>query len=264
VDERTLLRWRLLDRYAADPDFAAALRLLYETHVPASPELPRWHSLAADADYGPLTDAAGTDVVERSRYVAAVRELANEWGLDRLMAKEEERGARLLHDWCRARQRLGPQLPLGYLATLLTEAHYTPEIGEVVDRTVHDLGDVRVVDQMIRPVVRISITDEWNPEREPRSTARKRLRARADAAIREELDRLTADAEGKGYRFTDSSPALGRDIDRLFRLMTGRVGVETLVDEADDAKAEAGIVKSVTRVARRTGVSSRGWHLSRR
>jgi hypothetical protein len=268
ADERIHLRAMLLDRFVADPVFATALRALFETRVPPLEELPRWRELAwrvslddAGRGQGP-EDEPDPDV---AAYVAAVRDLAKRWGLDRLIGKRKELGATLIHDWCRTRRRIGPEVSVGWLVHGLTEAHYVAEIGEVVARSETDLGDLRVVDQLVRPVVRIVVIDEWDPTREPRATARKRLRALADTKIRDELDRLTADAEAKGYRFLDRAPALNRDLDRLFQLMIKGATVADLIAESpgDPFKVEAAVRRSIQRIARRTGVSVRGWELPR-
>jgi hypothetical protein len=267
-DERVQLRAMLLDRIAADPEFAMALRALFETHVPWLAELPRWPEFAWQV---PLDDARGDRRPEDepapgvAAYVAAVRALAKRWGLDRLIAEREELGARLIHDWCRSRRRIGPEVSVAWLVHGLTEAHYVPEIGEVVARSETDLGDMLVVDQLVRPVVRVVVIDEWDPQRESRASARRRLRALADTTIQDELDRLTADAESKGYRFVDRAPALDRDLNRLFQLMAKGATLADLAAETEayTLKPEAAVRRSIYRIARRTGVSVRGWELPR-
>jgi hypothetical protein len=42
-----------------------------------------------------------------------------------------------------------------WLQHRLTEAHHVAEIGEVVAEAVTDPGDVRIVDNLVRPIVRV-------------------------------------------------------------------------------------------------------------
>ena len=199
-------------------------------------------------------------------YVAAVRALPKRWGLDRLLPPNDERGARLIHHWCQRRRAAGGQRPVGWLTAGLTEAEHVAEIGEVVARSVTDLGELVAVDELVRPVVRIEIVDEWDPERESRADAYKRLGAFAKEKIRDELDRLARDAEAKGYVFPDRAPKLQRDLDRLAGLMTGRATVTGLAgDETDPTTIdrEGAVVRSIRRIAKRAGVSVRGWKLPR-
>jgi hypothetical protein len=143
---------------------------------------------------------------------------------------------------------------------------YVPEIGEVVARDVTDMGDVLVVDQLVRPIVRISVVDEWHPERESRADARKRLRRLADQQIRAELDRLQLDAEAKGYRFVDHAENVERDIGWLFELMANGMTVESLAArDAPDADTDLAprIGQAINRIAERAGVEVRGWRLPR-
>jgi hypothetical protein len=268
IDERVQLRFMLVARIVADPEFAAALRALYETHVPRLKDLPHWLELVGqvpiDDDPGSRGPLAGSDP-DVAAYVAAVRALAKPWGLDRLIATRQELGAGLIHRWCRARRAAGREVPVEFLLHGVTEAHHVAEIGEVVARSVTDLGDLRVVDELVRPVVCFEVIDEWDPVRESRASARKRLRALAEGQIRSELDRLAADAESKGYRFVDRAPALDRDLDRLFQLMAKGATVADLIRKTgrDELETESAVNQSVRKIAERVGVSVRGWKLTR-
>lgn len=267
--ERVQLRSSLVGRIAADPEFAIALEELYEAYIPDLPELPHWSVLS---DQVPLAEGpdsgspAAGNASDPAAYVAAVRTLAARWGLDRLIGRDE-RGAKLIHDWCRYRRASGLPRPVGWLIHGLIEAEYVAEIGEVVARSETDLGDVRVIDLLVRPVVRIQFEDEWDPQRESRAAARKRLGARADHEIQAELDRLTADAEAKGYRFVDQSPKLKRDLDWLFELMAKGATVEDLAvrtGRGDPVDAEGAVARAVQRIAERAGISAHGWGVTRR
>jgi hypothetical protein len=255
---------------AAEPEFAAGLRSLYDAHVLGRGPMAGWADLAEPEMFNQPAAGAGDPVV--SAYVAAVRSLAERWGLDRLVDRRGELGARLIDRWCRTPRPTGTDVPVEWLIHSLGEAEYVADIGEVVGRATSDLGDVVVVEERVRPVARIVVIDEWDPLREPRATARKRLRGLADGQILRELDRLASDAEAKGYRFVDTEPALERDLDRLYRLMTKRTTLADLVAasqtgpevaETDDTalKAEVAVSQSIRRIAKRAGVSTRGWGL---
>jgi hypothetical protein len=247
------------------PECAAALRNLYDAHVPGLAELPPW-SVVLDQ----LAFNVGNDGREaRLAYVRDIRLMAEQWGLDRLLSRREELGAQLIHEWCRRAARTrGRDAPVSWLAGGLGSAQYVPDIGEVVDRQVFDLGDVQAVDQVARPVVRVDFKDEWDPRRESRAAARSRLEIRAAAIIRAELDRLSLDAEAKGYVFVDASPTLGRNLDWLVELVSRRISIQALIEregpDDPDRKVEARVVKAVRRVAERAGVSVKGLGLSDR
>ncbi len=178
VQQQLHLRWLLLDRITADPEFALALHELYNTYAARPAELAHWHVLADAVDYpGVLTTAQSIDLptTQVGAYVNAVRVLATRWGLDRLIAPHEELGARLVHDWCQAARIGGGDVSSRSPALRLAAAWRSREIGEAVARSEWDLGDVRVVDQRAHPVVRVRFKDEWDPWREPRKAASERL-----------------------------------------------------------------------------------------
>jgi hypothetical protein len=266
--ERGRLRRRIVGRIADDPTFGAELRALYDTHVAPLHELPHWVELPLEvAPRSPAESdgqGAGDDRLMRA-YVDAARALAARWGLDRLIEPRRELGAELIVRWCQRRRTDHPGLPVQRLVEGLPASGYIAEIGEMVSESRIDLGGVTAVDPVVRPIVHIAFDDEWDPERQRRSDARRRLMQRAAKEIRRELDRLQEDAEAKGYVFTDARPMLERDVDWLFQLMTGRA---TLVDiSARTARetrrrrktVESGVHQSVHRIAKRAGVSIRGW-----
>lgn len=257
TSERVRLRWMLVGRIAADPEFAADLAALFAEHVSHLGSLPHWIV---------VTDAEAYPGAEPAAYVTAVRALAERWGLDRLIEPHEELGPRLIHDWCRSQQATDREIPAAQLTRWLYGGEFVAEIGEVVGRSVTDFGDFRAIDEQVRPIVRIRFEDEWDPLREPRSSARKRLLAAAKGKIQEELDRLTEDARSKGYKFVDRAPRSARDLDWLAELMTGRSTVDELIEResADDPslKADVRVARAVRRMAKRAGVSVRGWGLT--
>ena len=269
AEERFHLRQMLIARIVADPGFGQALSSLLETYAPHVPELSHWQVLADEVRFGPdrpTLDRPSAPVPDVAAYVEAVRPIARRFGLDRLSDNRgRELGATLIHDWCRACRRAGRELPATRLLGGLMHTEYVAEIGEVVARSEHDFGDVRVVDELVWPVVRIDIVDEWDPWREPRAAARKRLLRLASHKIQEALDRLTGDAIAKGYRFPDTSPALERDLGRLAQLMTGRATLDELIERAPGTRdPESAVTKSIERIAERAGVSTDGWRLGRR
>jgi hypothetical protein len=271
AEDRFQLRTMLIGRIVADPEFGPALSRPFETYVPRLPEPARWWVLADEARFGPLrpTDGlpTGPDPAVAA-YVGAVRLVAERFGLDRLVDdRGRELGASLIHDWCRACRRAGRKLPAERLGDGFFEAEYVAEIGEVVAWTEYDLGDIRALDPLVRPVVRVVVVDEWDPWRVSRAEARKELLRLASRKIQEELDRLTADAEAKGYRFPDTARRRGRDLDWLVQLMTKRATVNDLVAHEDrepgSLESEARVGRAIRRMANRAGVSVRGWSLPR-
>ena len=262
--ERGRLRRMLIGRIASDPAFGAELRALYDTHVAPLHELPHWVELPDYVSPQSGLETAGpgfSDDRAIIAYVAAVRALAARWGLDRLIEPRRKLGAELIFRWCQRRRRDDPELSVDRLVEGFNVAGHIAEIGEVVST----LEGVTLVDPIVRPIVHIAIDDKWDPERELRSTARKRLMRRAARKIRTELDRLQEDADAKGYVFPDTRPKLDRDLERLFQLMTGRATLGDLAARTAAGtgrgrrKVESGIHQSVARIAKRGGVSIRGW-----
>lgn len=257
--ERGRLRREIVGRIASDPAFDAELQALYDTHVAPLHEVPHWVELPlglrgpsdAESD-GP---GAGHDRMIQA-YVAAAGALAKRWGLDRLIEPRKELGAELIFRWCQRRRTDGPAVRVDRLVDGLSVVGYIAEIGEVTG-----------VDPEVRPRVHIAFDDEWDPERQRRSDARRHLMRRAAREIKRELDRLQEDAEAKGYVFPDIRPQLERDIERLVQLMTSRATLSDLTARTAAetrrrrATVESGVHQSVSRIAERAGVSVRGWGL---
>lgn len=120
-----------------------------------------------------------------------------------------------------------------------------------------------MVDEERAPIVRLVLECIFDPRREPRTTARKRLLSDAARLIDSELDRLTRQAEDAGYIFEDTAPQRRRHVRWLFeRMALGRTCQQIASREADrrqerreDGWLDPSVVsRSTGRVAKRIGV----------
>lgn len=275
--ERGFFRWAYLQRYDDDPEFGQALVALYDRWTADLGELPfNWWELSSRAAYGDAALAAGhappAGHEAIAGYVHAVEELARRFGLDRITGdgatSSPSLGVGLIHEWCRFRQwqaargrEWGPE----EFSTGHGFAGWEPEIGELVRRERWIVpgpdGPVAIVDEHRRPIVHVSFDDVWDPRRERLRDAGLRLLQRAKEAINAELDRLTAEAEAKGYRFRDTAPNVQRDLDWLFERAAHGKSFEALADQ--DGKEPETIRQAVRRMAKRVGLSDKGWYTSR-
>jgi hypothetical protein len=268
-EERGYLRWALLDLFAGDSAFSTALQELSDAYqVVQGFERPEWGLLAAavSLEQHRRADWPGEPMDPQvGRYVEAVRALASAWGLDRLQDEGEELGARLVHRWCGDRRQYGTRWTSASFKSQLGIGGGRPDIGGVSTRDEFAAGEAGPPLPDVRPLVSIGFTDGWDPRNEARGSARKRLYRRAAEQIQRELDRLAADAEAKGYFFADRAPALERDLGWLYQMMAKGATAEALAEaEVGDAwVTEAAVARAIRRIAARTGVSTRGWGLSR-
>lgn len=268
-EAQAALRWQLLDRYAADPEFGRALEALARSNQLGPTDVPDWSTLYWEVrfeDERPADWPGAPMAPDQIAYVRAVLAAAERWGLHRLLGPREQQGAHLIDEWCRWRWRHGERFRASSFKSRLGASGPYPDIGEVVSHEEWDLGDVRVIDEEARPLVHVDLTDRWDPRAEARGVARQRIERRAREQISAELDRLAADAEAKGYRFMDTAPNEVRDLDWLFALMTGRASAMTLAQSLandDDLEPLARVGQALRRIARRAGISTRGWKLPR-
>lgn len=221
---RERLRRSLLRRYATDSDFAQALAALYGEHCePLPPELAgRQDDHAGDllmAAYGePPTQPSRPptfatldihDIDEltwrdpltgrldhpqsadwAAAYLAAVRALAERFGLHRLDPRSSERpfstGESVIHTWCQMRARSGRKVDALWIVMAITYAHFIPPR----DRAV---------------VIR------WDPQTETREDAQ----ARAYRQARDALTTIDQDWRGAGLE-REHDPEEERHLDWLY------------------------------------------------
>lgn len=265
-EERGFLLWGLLGRYDRDPGFAAALGHLFaESEAVREYHRSEWWEVAflvKLAERGHL-QRPGEQVDRRLlRYVKSVRHLASRWGLDRLEGDETELGSLLIHRWCGNRLEFGQRGAFS-LAQGVPVGGALVEVGAYLSPTDRD------------PEPLVQFTGRWDPRKESRGDARERLGLEAAAQIQRELDRLTVDAIAKGYTFVNPRET-ERDLDWLYALMARGATVAGLAAASlEEQSVAAGqwasvevperamVAQAVRRMARKVGVSTRGWKLSR-
>ena len=153
-----------------------------------------------------------------------VAELAARYGLDRLKADEHHGdGIALLQGWVRASRRFGMELPLS------TAAGFGGAVAQVA-----------VEDRIV-----------WDPAREPRPHARRRLLAQIDAL----LARSEAKAIEHGYLSLDTAPRLKEHVEWTYLYLRGQSYQEIAAAASTVRHYEArGVAIAVRRMAERIGL----------
>jgi hypothetical protein len=233
-EHRWRLRWQYASFYDQDAEFCEALIELYERHCTVQePFLERARDVwdvhqATWCDWQPPLPSAEW----AHGYLAAIAETANGFGLQRLGRPRPSThgefrpssGELLIHAWCanRAREHLAGRVWPPERFSLGVEAGGArPEVGEVVCRDEIPISGpsgerVVLIDEQRRPLVRIHLEDQWDLRSEPKAAAKERLLAEARRQIDAELERIAVDAEGRGYRFSDTTPKALQHLRWLF------------------------------------------------
>lgn len=97
---------------------------------------------------------------------------------------------------------------------------------------------------------RLTVEDEWNPAREPRAAASRRLIRR----IEDEMDRLEKLADAVGYHVLDTRPNGTRDIGWLVAHVRDGQTYRAIADRHDGQLGEDAVGRAVRRTAGLIGI----------
>lgn len=269
------LRRSLLRRYGDDADFGAALEALYRDHcqkLPADlarrePDVlrnaiaahygevltePATEPLFSRLDIGDIDQLTWRDPLTNvldhpsaaawaTAYLAAVRELAERFGLHRLDPRTYERsfstGEAIVHRWCQARARSGPTVDASWIVLcIMPWAGFLPPREQAV-------------------VIR------WDPRTEDREAAKQR-------GYRQVRDALaTIDKGWRGFD-RDRNPKEERDLDRLYLKVRHGCTYQQIAERSGLTPAELtsdpgpnAVRKAIVRMAKakRLDIDRTGW-----
>jgi hypothetical protein len=245
--------------YASEPAFQAALLALYARHCAGrEPFLACLRSLWDVNDLAHRTHGQWAD-----EYLAALSDLACEWGLHRLrpLAGQAKcrfiasEGAELIHGWCsyRALGRLqGFDCPPEYFISGVSAGGGRPDIGEVVSTEIlaaqlPDQVTVYIKDERHEPLIHVQVQGRWDPREEPKADAKMRLLAEAERQIEAELERIAKEAENLGYEFPDTSPRAAQHLRWLYEHVALGISYPDLAER--DLKGKRDLAQTVANAA---------------
>ena len=136
-------------------------------------------------------------------------------------------------------------------------------IGDVETRRIErtGIGGRRIMHVDRQPILRLELVTTWEPDREARRDAEKRIVGLLRDQIRAELDRIEDHAESIGYTFRDTRPNAARDIEWLVWRVRDGLSWRQIADrlpetgaENDLALSERAIQMAVTVMVRTLGL----------
>ena len=252
-----LFRGAFLHLYDFDPGFASDLLHLYRRRVssltyPLPPQLTDWWWEVGRPD----TDA--------TLYLADLVELAANHGLDRFHDDPEPGiGLRQIHAWCEMRQSLRPRpWPPSRFSEGTPIALEEPAIFPIVRRPEVASNGLHLP---FAVVSEDEARDGWDPREDPRRDAEARLQGAGldRRTTRGELQRIDVLATIAGYqigraRGEGTASDLARDFRWLYRRVHGETSMAIAASEGDP-RIEHIVHRQAGRLARRVGISVRGW-----
>lgn len=113
-------------------------------------------------------------------------------------------------------------------------------IGDVETRRIErtGIGGRRIMHVDRQPILRLELVTTWEPDREARRDAEKRIVGLLRDQIRAELDRIEGHAESIGYTFRDTRPNAARDIEWLVWRVRDGLSWRQIADRLLETSAE--------------------------